>query len=619
MPQSKALVMTDLYFKPEYIATSTRGDQDYFYAEGFAKVNISAERGGLTIQPASQLLFAPNVEYELIRVHEAEITQAERDDNPNSILEYEQYRQLRDAPSSGGPTFPSKPRVPQSHESDESWSWIEGLLETCLGEHNDCHLAKGTYAPTRVLDLGRDVTKIFLTDGQATTGKYACVSHTWGQTQQIRTLKENLAKHIKGIELSELSKTFKDAIVVARRLKIRYLWIDSLCIIQNDELDWQREAATMCDVYSNAYLTIAATGAKDGLSGCFIDVEPEVHGYQVPSLDEPVVFRRAPIHEMYLGKPPDTYRLGYLTEHLPLFRRAWVYQERILSPRVIHFGPELVWECRTHTQCSCHYLNTSTETWKQSHQPSLKRDIDFGGVKNDDWSRHVQAYTILQLTKPGDILPAISGVAQLYAATHENLGRYFAGLWESNMVRHLAWRPQENRCRERIESWRAPSWSWASQLANVEFMLDESLPLVCHVLSAECKTKNDEPYGELISGTVVLDAPCFDVTLQYDASVEWHQGSEEVIDLVYNGKSLGITYGALSWDYFPDDRFRNDVPPGSEVLFLVLNDRGWIFGLCLSRSKSNPGAYERIGFIASMHYDYSPLKGNAIRRTVTIV
>lgn len=95
------------------------------------------------------------------------------------------------------------------------------------------------------------------------------LSHCWGRTQFITTTRDTLKQRIAGIALTDLSKTFKDAVSLTRKLGIRYLWIDSLCIIQKDKEDWEREAGKMGAVYSQSFLNIAATSSAEGSGGLF--------------------------------------------------------------------------------------------------------------------------------------------------------------------------------------------------------------------------------------------------------------------------------------------------------------------------------------------------------------
>jgi len=166
--------------------------------------------------------------------------------------------------------------LPSSAQSSITINTAHQWLQTCLGTHSSC-FSDGNQAdtlcslPTRVLDVGPE-------DGSqdpklhipgSNLGQYAALSHCWGTHQTIKTTKATLLDRMQTIPFQILPKTFQDAVIVTRQLGLRYLWIDSLCIIQDCIDDWRYEAARMAAVYSNAVVTVAATAAEDTqVKGC---------------------------------------------------------------------------------------------------------------------------------------------------------------------------------------------------------------------------------------------------------------------------------------------------------------------------------------------------------------
>lgn len=151
--------------------------------------------------------------------------------------------------------------------------------------------------------------------------KYATLSHCWGSSQPIRLLKGNHQEFLNGIALSSLPKTFREAITLCVALDIEYLWIDSLCIIQDSKADWLQEATQMAAVYANSWLNIAATASQDCHGGLFFG-NPFGQPASVIAtwnlLPGCLVCYESGLWERYI-------------ENAPLNRRAWVFQERILS------------------------------------------------------------------------------------------------------------------------------------------------------------------------------------------------------------------------------------------------------------------------------------------------
>jgi hypothetical protein len=201
--------------------------------------------------------------------------------------------------------------------------------------------------PTRVLDVGTSsipTLHLQVNDESSPVLPYVTLSHCWGKIKIKQLTKANISELIEGIDVNELTKTFQEAIIIARRLGVRFLWIDSLCIIQDSDFgeDWVKESSTMGDVYKNALCNIAATAAPDGDTGCFLERNPllaRTCRLRIEGLPGP-----APKSQVY-DLARDHFWRQAISE-APLIQRAWVLQERTLAPRVIHFGKnQLLWEC----------------------------------------------------------------------------------------------------------------------------------------------------------------------------------------------------------------------------------------------------------------------------------
>lgn len=234
--------------------------------------------------------------------------------------------------------------------------------------------------PARLLDLeafggGLDV-KIVTRKLSAFQRPYACLSHCWGQERHLTTTKATLDDYKQRVPWSSLPPTFQDAIHFARRLRLRYIWIDSLCILQDDEEDWLKESAKMSYIYSNAYLTIAATRSSGDSGGCYSAGTESDKDFMInvsgPNTTSTMYAREKTIH---LNMPPSAGS----PDPFPLLSRGWFYQERLLSPRVLHFGPkELLWECDELTACECGGWATepglnARETWARFAPSSWRK------------------------------------------------------------------------------------------------------------------------------------------------------------------------------------------------------------------------------------------------------
>jgi hypothetical protein len=133
-----------------------------------------------------------------------------------------------------------------------------------------------------IIAINSHIPKLLITEG--CRGHYVALSHCWGTLGKhpLRTTTDNLQEHISGISWSTLPKTFQDALKITRELGIDYIWIDSLCIVQDSEEDWRQESREMGLIYERARVTIAAAGAADSSPKCFILDRPSLIPTELP-------------------------------------------------------------------------------------------------------------------------------------------------------------------------------------------------------------------------------------------------------------------------------------------------------------------------------------------------
>ncbi len=199
--------------------------------------------------------------------------------------------------------------------------------------------------PTRLLDVGtssKPIIRLHITDQRSPASLYISLSHCWGPIQIKRLVNANCSDFIEANDMAELPETFRDAIIIARRLDVRYLWIDSLYIIQDCTDDWAKESITMGDVYKSALCNIAAPAAPYGRAGCFQERSPllaRTHRVKIESPPGPPT--TSGVYDLI---EPGFWESGI--NNSPLLKRAWVLQKRTLATRFIHFGQrELFREC----------------------------------------------------------------------------------------------------------------------------------------------------------------------------------------------------------------------------------------------------------------------------------
>jgi len=166
-------------------------------------------------------------------------------------------------------TTTGRPVMPNAR-SVETLKLAKQWVDSCSGDHQECRLFEGDQEPllpTRLIDISdyeHGTARLISSDGRR--GKWVAISHRWGNKPVFTLCQSNIKTLKRGIAITTLPATFKDAITITKHIGIQYLWIDSLCILQDSPIDWQTEAAKMPEIYQNAYLTIgsAATGDPNG-------------------------------------------------------------------------------------------------------------------------------------------------------------------------------------------------------------------------------------------------------------------------------------------------------------------------------------------------------------------
>ncbi|KAF5643818.1 heterokaryon incompatibility protein [Fusarium sp. NRRL 52700] len=363
--------------------------------------------------------------------------------------------------------FPTCTSSEKVHQLASEW------YQACSDSHELCQRLRSSskFAPSRLIDIGSgDIWKLYIcSEDIMDPPEYITLSYRWAKNPSIRLLSSNLEVFRKGATTSQLPKTFREAIIVARRFSIRYLWIDSLCIIQDSPEDWAQESLQMHLVYANSACTISATaseGPDEGLFRSRTAQEALVGNIKVPFTDGNQ--RRFDVW--------DQHHMQRLTQG-PLTDRGWVFQERILSPRVLHFAnTQIVWECFEMNKSEM-FPRWSPQPTDAVYTPNLKAIDAFfddghrrtAWAKEEDkkmtvdvyhqWINLVKTYSKCSLTCPDDRLIAMAGIAEMFK---KNSGdEYLAGLWRSRIVEGLNWVVLEPEPRPQNPE-RVPSWSWAA-------------------------------------------------------------------------------------------------------------------------------------------------------------
>ena len=472
-----------------------------------------------------------------------------------------------------------------------AFEWISN----CLKNHPECKRFNNisNSFPKRVLNVGDDDGSpdlyLHICDLECNHKQdpYLTLSHRWGNFEMPTTTTKNIASRQVIITFTDMPKTFQDAIIIARRIGVRYLWIDSLCIIQDSPTDWVVEAANMGNIYRNSLLTIAASGSTESISGCFAERKdfsgrPCKLGLRVP--EDIFGWRSGAVYvRLKQSRGDNAIFAERAAERGPLDSRGWVLQERVLSTRILNYtSQELRWECLT-LECS----ESIPEGLEQSTVPEVDRDdypgdfdptsliraialkrrntdfiltikrviggfVDLSDKGNREkfhfaWLLLVEAYSRRQLTMETDKLVAIARMAtEIQKATGDI---FLAGLWKHYLWKELLWCVKTidtivmgrilhdtpaGPPSHRLTRLCMPTWSWASVSGWIRYADNEFEKLSDHKVLVDIldvRLEQPEKYfnGHSLTGTLTLHG-----TLRRAVSMSAALSTES--EEVYNGR-----------------------------------------------------------------------------------
>lgn len=439
--------------------------------------------------------------------------------------------------------------------------------------------------PTRLLDLHSIYpnARLVNTDPNCTY-RYVALSYCWGSPtatprgqQEYRLLYPHVSaedgtwrEHTSCIIVNGMPQLLQEAITVARAVGIDFIWVDALCIVQNDALDKDNELRRMGEYYHGAEFTLAASNAA-GVQESFLrrdNVKWMPHAFTLLSEDYSYPHMKQPERKVVRAglahRQQDPRRL--ILEG-PLWSRAWTYQENALSRRVIHFDEaDDIWECRQEIVIAARNGDGESDI-NQLKMTPLCRMIGSG-----EWESVVETYTSRLLTYPSDKLPAISALAERMAGRLES--EYVAGLMKEQLSRRALWwyrrvdnpllsvksvplftsllptSPATSYTNTDKELYIAPSWSWASIDGPVIYPNSSFSGYILIIRDVKCVLKthqgpNPNPFGELSGGSITIfgnwcpaelrysksDLPIEDsISQSYKLHESWGRKSKVVVD-----------------------------------------------------------------------------------------
>ncbi|RYP50317.1 hypothetical protein DL768_004134 [Monosporascus sp. mg162] len=530
----------------------------------------------------------------------------------NKRMSFEIFN-AKDCPGSEGhPNIQIGHLLSNATSSTETFAVLDAWVKDCTEHHSVCSTKDGSlgFMPKRVVDVR--FGKTCLREG-VVPQRYVCLSHCWGRNQsQIKTLSSNIHEFKKDIPKSMLSRTFQDATDATRRLGIDYIWIDSLCIIQDSAEDWATESLQMGDIYEHGLLTIAATSSSDGSGGLYRVRDPAHISFRPVLGDSIYVRRRMPLFiPNAFGAAPTSW---------PLLDRGWVFQEMSLSSRVVHFGEqEIIWQCR---------MGRKSESGSNDVADWSQQGIDFmhsvsnGLPSQRHWYDVVQEYSQLSLTFERDRLPALAAMAQRIAETRPGVS-FLAGLWQDTLLEDLLWEvTYGNKAKNRPTQRMLPSWSWASVRSPVHWFARgrvgplHKLPCV-KLLEIKVKPVGSPFLGQYAHAELLFKGPLIPTTLGVLHQYEF-MGPGSASGSSATGETMKIHQ--FTADYENNLQDSNHVPNDTSVCILpLLTHHGGPYYTCclaLRPTQKSMAHFERLGLVLLKYCDSNQEKDRVNNMTL---
>ena len=516
-----------------------------------------------------------------------------------------------------------------------------------MEKHNGaCARGAGIFQPARLIDVGPvDGSKaphLWIASDQQPdlqnilsrpTVTYAALSYCWGN-KLFSTLTSSTTKALKSsIPMDSLPRTIQDAIRIVRRLGIRYLWIDCLCILQGSDKeaqdDWARESGRMDQIYREAILTIAAASASNAHNGIFHQrskAKPRCL-LEYPSVGKSGVSGTVaigPSHEKYPEKSE------------PLHRRAWALQERILSTRILEYGTtEMSWICHCAEFTESGGVTDTSESLKNvgsmvaEYVSPLHEEAQLLSLR---WISIVEDYSGREMTRVSDKLQALAGLAKVI---YENSAdRYLAGVWQARLPEQLLWKHLGKIVNGRREypkpsSDRMPSWAWTSMNGKVEFCKYKSASFQTagklvrpRLRIISCKVESSLPggFGDISGGKLVIEGPVKKIPTMRCESIGRYYGVYENY-APWRDLQDGLKTHLDNVDELPE-KLRKTIPGAPNELFntrFLFIERDLSAGLILLKEKHwfrNRTVFKRIGLFEGYRSEERDFKKGGIRSRI---
>jgi hypothetical protein len=456
--------------------------------------------------------------------------------------------------------------VSDSTSSVQTFELAQKWLRNCLENHDGCNDGFERWRPTRLVKLDSPSKGMVTLDSKpqetaiSEVEAYVTLSHCWGDGDPLKLTSSTFPSLAEGVPVSKLPQTFQDAIIIARRLGSEFIWIDSLCIIQDSHEDWLRQSSLMGKVYAQALCNIGATDAANGDGGCFRQRNP-------------LLLDRTIIESSWTDRTNKKFHLyatpGGMTNplHSPLLRRGWVLQEYILSRRFLHFeAQQMAFECKEgyvsemYPEKAPKGMLLFTDPLQKAEEPRYRIDHGAGHIDAPElynfWGKLVEYYSTCSLTFDTDKLIAISGIAKTLQGTLHDT--YYAGMWKSQLPQSLLWvlDPRERDRTTQSSSYLAPTWSWAGSNAAIHGSVRRRGTIIAEVVQTQVALASSDPTGSVLSGSITLRGMLWTVVLHCMGGMSYFIRVKPMVQSYRSDPQFGA---------FQEVYIDNPIPVGQQV------------------------------------------------------
>jgi hypothetical protein len=432
---------------------------------------------------------------------------------------------------------------------------------------------------------------------------------------------------------------------------LRYIWIDAFCIIQDSEEDRQTEMTKMMGIYQKTQFTISVASASAATEGF---LQTNYHDPSIGAFYHPLRVKKETMGSVLIADSSPSFA-SVAAHQQPINTRGWTLQEALLTPRLLIFTKmHMVWKCQTGYQPDfnatsrdkrerrggeggpwgfwsslCGYSFTALNELDELVAPETPRAGEefnsFGGTYST-WHSILNKYSTRELTEESDRLPAISAIAQAFAAHFKT--EYHAGLWGRFLVHDLMWENWLSNPNATKSG--APSWSWATMKGELQYDGGNTDYARAEVVSCKTTPVSDKnPFGAVTGGELVIRG---------HVNKLWLDAGEATRPELFDNEGAAI----------PDAEFISDGGSGdwkrsrTAVLCLVLGDKPGgtrhrnypnccpnYITMCpqstrcrmmvLIESSDQDGCYQRIGLAKAETYERPCWWEKCEKMTVTVV